>query len=76
MIPGYKYMCGVGAKLLQLCLTLCNPMDCRPTVSTAFRVSRYKYWSALRFLPPDLPNPGIESTFPASPASTRWILYH
>ena len=27
MIPGYKYMCGVGAKLLQSCLTLCNPME-------------------------------------------------
>ena len=53
----------------QLCLTLCDPMDCSPPGSSIHEFSRQGYWSGLPFLPPgNLPNPGIESTSLASPA--------
>ena len=48
----------------QLCLTLCNHMDCslpgwQAPLSMEF--SRQEYWSSLPIpLPGDLPNPGIE----------------
>ena len=48
----------------QLCLTLCDPMDCSPPGSMGF--PQQAYWSGLPF--PSLgylPNPGIE---PGSPA--------
>ena len=45
--------------VLQLCLTLCDP------VALSMGFSRQEYWSGLLFPPPgDLPDPGIE---PASP---------
>ena len=34
-------------KLAQLCLTLCNPMDCSPPGSSAHEFSRQEYWSRL-----------------------------
>ena len=44
----------------QLCLTLCDPMDCSLPDS-----SREEYWSGLPFPPPeDLPNPRIEPISP------------
>ena len=44
------------AKLLQSCLTLCDPVNCSLPGS-----SRQEYWSGLTCPPPeDLPNPGIE----------------
>ena len=50
--------------LLQLYLTLCDPMDNSP--SREF--SRQEYWSGLPWLPQgDLPHPGME---PASPAAS------
>ena len=63
------YMC---AKLLQLCPTLCDPMDCiasQAPLSMGF--SRQEYWIGLPFPPPqDLPRPGIEPTSLMSPALT------
>ena len=56
------------AKLLQLCLTLCNLwiVACQAPLSMGF--SRQEYWSGLPWPPAgDLPNSGIESS-PASPA--------
>ena len=51
----------------QLYLTLCNPTGEQAPLSMGF--FRQKYWSGLPFaLPRDLPDPGIESTSPASPA--------
>ena len=48
------------------CLTLCNPVDCSPPVSSVHGISQAKYWSGLPFPSPrDLPDPGIE---PGSPA--------
>ena len=53
----------------QSCPTLVTPwtVACQATPSMEF--SRQEYWSGLPFSPPgDLPNPGIEPMFLASPA--------
>ena len=50
----------------QLCLTLCDPMDCSPPDSYVHGILQQEYWSGLPFLSPgNLPDPGIE---PGSPA--------
>ena len=50
------------AKLLQLCPTVCNPMDCSPPGSSVQGFSRQESWTELSCLPPgDLPDPGIKS---------------
>jgi len=55
------------AKSLQLCLTLCNPMDSQACLSMA--LSRQEYWSGLPFPSPGyLPNSGIEPASLLSPA--------
>ena len=55
-------MCAVHVASLQLCLTVCDPMDCiahQAPLSVGF--SRQEYWSGLPCPPPgDLPDPGIE----------------
>ena len=53
----------------QSCPTLCDPVDCSPLGSLVHGFFRQEYWSGLP-LPPlrDLPQPGIESTSPVSPA--------
>ena len=49
------------AKSLQLCPTLCDPMDCSLPGSSVHEFYRQEYWSGLPFPSPgDLPNPGIE----------------
>ena len=53
--------------LLQLCLTLCDPVDCSPLLSIGF--SRQEYWNGLLCPSPgDLSNSGIEPTSLISPA--------
>ena len=50
----------------QLCLTLCDPMDCSPPGSSVHGISQARILEWLPFPPPgDLPDPGIK---PASPA--------
>ena len=51
-------------KVAQLCLTLCDPMDCSPPDPLCMEFSRQENWSGLPFPSPDLSNPGIE---PGSP---------
>ena len=52
--------------------TLCDPMDCSPSVSF-MEFSRLEYWGGLPFPPPgDLPDPGIE---PESPEIGLIILF-
>ena len=59
----------MGAKSLQSCLTLCNPMDCSPQAPLSMGFSRQEYWSELPFPPPGgLPNPGTEPMSLTSPA--------
>ena len=66
------------AKSLQLCPTLCNPMDyytCQVLLSMEF--SRQEYWSGMPCpLPGDLPDPGIELTSLNVSWFGRWVLYH
>ena len=51
--------------------TLCDPMDCSLSGSSAHGILQVKYWSGLPFPSPwDLPNPGIKSRFPASQADS------
>ena len=54
----------------QLCLTFCDPMDCSPPNSSVPGIFQAKKcWSGILFpAPGDLPDPGMESTAPASPA--------
>ena len=50
----------VSAKSLQLCLTLCEPMDHSPPGSSVLGFSRQKYWSGLPCPSPgDLSNPDL-----------------
>ena len=58
--------CHVHAQLLQLCPTLCDPMDHNPPDSSVHKTSWQEYWSGLPFPPPgDLPKPGIKPSSPA-----------
>ena len=51
----------VKVLLAQLCLTLCDPMDCSLPAPLSLEFSRQEYWSGLPFLSPgDLPDTGIE----------------
>ena len=54
------------SKVAQLCLTLCDSMDCSLPSSSVHGIFQAEYWSGLPFPSPrDLPNPGIK---PGSPA--------
>ena len=57
------------AKLLQLCLILCDPVNCSLPGSSVHGFSRQEYWSGLPCPPPgDLPEPRTESASLTSPA--------
>ena len=56
------------SKSLQLCLTLCDPMDCSPPGSSVHGIFRQEYWSGLPFPSQGyLPDPGIEPVSLMSP---------
>ena len=56
-------------KQLQLCPTLCDPMDCSPPAPLSMGFCRQEYWSGLPCPPPgDLPNPGIKPASLGFPA--------
>ena len=63
-----KYFTYVKVLVTQLCLTLCNPMNCRLLASSVHGILQVRIleWVAISS-PGDLPDPGIE---PASPALT------
>ena len=63
----YTKVC-MHARLLHLCLTLCDPMDCSLQALLSMRFSKEEYWSGLPCPPPrDLRDPGIEPTSLTSP---------
>ena len=65
----------VCAKLLQSCLTLCDPMDCSPPGSSVHETLQARTLESVATLPPgDLPNPGIEPRSHVS-CTGRWVLY-
>ena len=51
-------------KEAQLCLTLCNPMDCNPQSPLSMGFSRQEYQWLPFPSPGDLPDPGIEAGSP------------
>ena len=60
------WMC---VKLLQLCPTLCDPIDCSPQAPLSMRFSRQEHWSGFLCPPPgDLPDPETEPVPLLSPA--------
>ena len=66
----------VCAKLLQLCPTLCDPMDHSLPGSSAHGIHQQEYWSGGPCPPPgDLPDPGIEPMSLTSPTFGWWVLY-
>ena len=61
----------MNAKLLQSCLTLCDPVDCSLPGSSDHGIlqARILEWVAFPCPPPgDLPNPGIKPASLTSPA--------
>ena len=70
----YVYMC---ALLLQLCLTLCDPMDCSLPGSSVHGIlqSRVLEWVAMPFSG-DLPNPEIEPVSLTATCISKQVLYH
>ena len=66
----------VCAKLLQLCLTLCDPMDCSLPGSSVHGILQARMSGLLCLLPGDLPDPGIEPTPLKSTCIGRWVLDH
>ena len=66
---------------LQLCPTLCDPMDCSPPGSSVLGILQARILQGLPCPPPgDFPDPGIKPMFHMSPAfgggffttSTTW----
>ena len=67
-VQSIYYEC-MQAKLLQLCLTLCDPMDCSPPGSPVHGILQARILEGLSCLPlGDLPDLGIEPAAPAAPA--------
>ena len=61
-------VCVCACTRAQLCLTLCNPMDCSPPGPLSVEFSRQEFGRGLPFPSPgDLPDPGMEPVFPESP---------
>ena len=49
------------SEVSQLCLTLCDPVNCSLPGSSVHGIPRQEYWSGLPCPPPgSLPNPGTE----------------
>ena len=58
-------------EVTQLCLTLCDPMDCSPPRSSPMGFYKQEYWSWLPFPSPgDFPDSGIKPGSPAFQADT------
>ena len=57
------------AKMLQLCPTLCNPMDCSLQASSAHAILQARILEWVAIPPPaNCPNLGIKPASPAAPA--------
>ena len=66
--------CMLG-KSLQLCLILCDPMDCSPTGSSVHEILHAEILGGLPFpTPGDLPDPEPEPTSLVSPAGATEAL--
>ena len=57
------------AKSLQLCLTLCNSLDCSPPGFSVYGILQARILEQMPFPPSgDLPDSRIKTAFPAAPA--------
>ena len=62
---GFRSSSQVCSLDTQLCLTICDPVDCSPPGPLSMGLSRQEYWSGLQYPSPgNLPDLGIE---PGSP---------
>ena len=62
-----------GGLVTELCLTLCDPMDCSPPGFSVHGILRGKntgVGSHSLYDPEDLPDPGIKSKYPALQADS------
>ena len=77
MLNAFNNGCMHACSVTQSCLTLCDPMDCSPPVLLCpWDFPGKNTGVGCHFPPPgDLPDPGIESTSPASPAFAGGTLY-
>ena len=70
----YVHAC-VSTQSLQLCPTLCDPMDCNLPGSSVHEILQARMLSGWPFpSPEDLPNPLIKPTTPATPALAGGLL--
>ena len=59
------------SEVTQLCLTLCNPMECTCQAPPFTGFPRQEHWRGLPFPSPgDLPDPGIKPGSPARQADS------
>ena len=67
----YTYIYESESEVTQLCVTLCNPMDCSPPGSSVHGIlqARILEWVAISS-PGNLPNPGIEFRSPTMQADS------
>ena len=65
----------VHAQSLQLCPTLCDPMDCNPTDSSVYGILQARTLEWVCISPGDLPNLGIELMSPALQAEALLCTY-
>ena len=64
------------AKLLQLCPTLCNPMDCIPPGSSVHGILQRILEGVNMPSSRESSDPGIEPTSLRFACIGRWVLYH
>ena len=61
----------------QLCLPLCDPMDCILPGSSVHGIFQSRILDGLPFpSPEDIPNPGMEPTSPESPSAVTTPKYY
>ena len=65
----------VCAKLLQLCPTLGNPMNCSPPGSSVCGILQEEYWSRLLFLLQEILLTRYRTCFSYVSCFDRWVLY-
>ena len=80
----YDQPAAAAAKLLQSCLTLCDPIDGSPIAPLSLEFSRQEYWSGLPLRSPmtnldnilksrDITNKGLSSQGYGFPSSHVWM---
>ena len=72
VLNSYMQLC-VNMLVTQLCLTLCDPMDCSSPGSSVHGISQAKILESVAFPSPwDLPNPGIKQGSSALQEDSLW----